>query len=174
MPIPTPETLLGRLTSTAGKPKLRASSEFESISHVFVLCPVAQDFWLRGCPVVFSLEDCCKACMVLWAIWRYRNDIVREGRRTPVAEVVNMASLFLSKWQNAQAKEAAPCSQTRQIVHSEGMTSWSKPVANCVKCNSDAAVFQGCDGLGAGWVIRDSSGQLVKACQVKLAVPKDR
>ncbi|KAF2284292.1 hypothetical protein GH714_020274 [Hevea brasiliensis] len=75
---------------------------------------------------------------------------------------------------NLEAKEAVPCSQTRQIVHSEGMTSWSKPVANCVKCNSDAAVFQGCDGLGAGWVIRDSSGQLVKACQVKLAVPKDR
>lgn len=108
-------------------------------------------------------------CMVLWCLWRNRNEVLWNGKVQQPASLLNLAGSFLHQWTVAQGS----------LVYGslpgadEGLFRWVKPRPGFFKCNFDGAIFSGSNRLGFGWVVRDDSGSLVAAGQGSLAGPSN-
>ncbi|CAN6562363.1 unnamed protein product [Malus baccata var. baccata] len=92
--------------------------------------------------------------MLLWDIWKQRNDMVWNGFSIPSQEVVLRVEGWLhefQKWHKRAAKKAS-----REVQQ------WQKPKIGWVKCNFDGAWSRN-DLRGMGWVARDFTGVLQTA-----------
>ncbi|KAL1828379.1 hypothetical protein ACET3Z_006791 [Daucus carota] len=50
------------------------------------------------------------------------------------------------------------------LAHSAGsLEHWTKPHENSVKINCDASIFTNPDRVGLGWLVRDSTGEILAA-----------
>ncbi|XP_062112948.1 uncharacterized protein LOC133824099 [Humulus lupulus] len=96
------------------------NTDRESICHVLVSCSFAQACWHRlgiGCiPTpqgifsswlssilsLYSREKRQWAVMLLWALWKSRNDLVWQQRGSEVDEVIVLAKTVLNQWISAQ------------------------------------------------------------------------
>lgn len=101
------------------------------------------------------------AAMMVWAIWKMRNDKVWEDVNTSVMVAVRKACENLLEWEVARSRQRED--QHAQCVHAEVETRWIKSFVGNLKCNMDAAIFnqEGRDGIGM--CIRNDQESFVKA-----------
>nr|KYP40901.1 hypothetical protein KK1_037727 [Cajanus cajan] len=98
---------------------------------------------------IFSLisnlhhDIACKVIVILWSIWRNRNDKVWSGTTTPPGIAVHKAN-------------QPPNSKTH-------VNTWTKPLPGLLKCNVDAAVFKEENIMGFDLCIRNADGSFIKA-----------
>jgi len=96
--------------------------------------------------------------MMLWCLWRRRNDKVWDGETKDERLVVQLARELLSQWctvrdKNEQQQQPLPCIQQE----------WQPPEPDYIKCNVDAALFRQERAFGIGMCLRNSQGHFIKA-----------
>ncbi|XP_060974297.1 uncharacterized protein LOC133039416 [Cannabis sativa] len=96
---------------------------------------------------------------VTWAIWNARNDRVWQNKFKSPENIVTSAKSYLSQWKHAHFSGfellAAGLNQ------GDGAEHWVPPSENNVKVNVDAAIFEGSQQFGVGWVARDHRGLFI-------------
>lgn len=93
-------------------------------------------------------------CMLLWSIWRKRNDKVWENKDCGFKEVVYRAKESLQMWRWAR--------NSYNIVHANTQlaipTAWESSVKGTLKCNMDAAFWDPLGVTGCGMCLKDHHG----------------
>lgn len=102
------------------------------------LCDDEWDWFDKFSTLVRSV-DLQKVCMLMWGLWKNKNDIIWHNKSFGVKHLANRISSFLC---NGQVYVTLFCL----------MVAWSKPWEGWVKCNVDGAVYDQKQRLGAGWV----------------------
>uniref|UniRef100_A0A803PWI0 Uncharacterized protein n=1 Tax=Cannabis sativa TaxID=3483 RepID=A0A803PWI0_CANSA len=123
--------------------------------HVLVRCNFAQDCWRQtSVPVVapaamtftswfeegmdqWSDAKCVEAAMILWSVWKLRNDVVWSSISPSTDEVIHIAKVNYMDWCNAQHFEIEPHS-AHQTVWPE---QWSPSSFPFIKVNVNGAIF---------------------------------
>lgn len=154
----------------------------ESAYHSLVLCDFASQCWRRiftnfqpdgassfpewfvqtvdACNVVKRAE----VAVVCWAIWKARNELVWNQKRSQAWKVVESAKEYLKQWSTAQNRSyVASVSPMRD---GDGASKWVKPQIDTIKVTVDAAIFKNRGEFGFGLVARDCRGDLVLAKSV--------
>lgn len=106
-----------------------------------------------------------KTAMILWGIWRRRNNLAWNGVANSARVTVTSALDFLCSWaeaRNLNLSSSNPSPRLEELVH------WKKPLAPFVKCNVDAAIFQWENAMGVGIIVRDADGHFVACKSMKL------
>ncbi|KAJ1416901.1 Ribonuclease H-like superfamily [Sesbania bispinosa] len=100
-----------------------------------------------------------KFAMVLWSLWKQRNEKVWEGVQRATSEVVTRAQEAFTDWNCVKS-----CGEVgiTSVVTSHNFC-WFPPQAGRVKCNVDAALFADQNGFGVGLCLRDDKGQYIKS-----------
>ncbi|XP_073015284.1 uncharacterized protein [Primulina eburnea] len=106
---------------------------------------------------VESLEN---IAMVLWGIWRARNEKIWNRIVRPADSIVSSAIQFLTDWKAVRNITTNPEGTTHREVE---RFPWIKPQAPTLKCNVDASVQNGSGLFGVGMVLRDYEGVFVSA-----------
>nr|KYP45089.1 Putative ribonuclease H protein At1g65750 family [Cajanus cajan] len=147
--------------------------------HIFFGCQTAESIWMTfGLwpstnayidngedfkDTIFSLisnlhhDIACKVIIILWSIWRNRNDKVWSDTTTPPGIAVHKAMQRYSEWQFAKVKDKSTSQQQPHV------NTWTKPLPGLLKCNVDAAVFKEENIMGFGLCIRNADGSFIKA-----------
>jgi len=150
-------------------------TNYENDWHVFIGCEEAKNVWrtagmwelIENVAVIadifvdcifsllcrLSVHQCNDMAMMLWCLWRRRNDKVWDGELKRIHIVVQLAREFLDQCQVARSKSEAKEQQQEQHT-----TRWQPPELNFVKCNVDAALFEEQRSFGIGMCIRNNSG----------------
>ena len=101
----------------------------------------------------------CSIAMILWCVWRQRNQKLWENSLLPAVKAVELGYVFFQDWRRARAGAS---SSAVQCAH--GPLTWSWPLGGCWKCNLDAALFRDLSTIGLGMVMRRNDGQFY-ACK---------
>ncbi|XP_062103848.1 uncharacterized protein LOC133814961 [Humulus lupulus] len=154
-------------------------SDQESILHALVTCPFANSCWAKSKVGVLvgpfsefgdwfaevlskgNMESAAEAGVLCWEIWKARNTLVWNQKRSLVDEVVLSASLLLDQWLAAQDSMLAPPSGIWRP--DDGAEHWTCPQTDVIKVNVDAAIFSSEGKFGIGCVARDGAGHLIEA-----------
>ncbi|CAN1261991.1 Putative ribonuclease H protein At1g65750 [Linum perenne] len=148
------------------------------VRHLFVECPWVKDCWritnmqwiveagidthhsirdwLLGIIQANPMEVVQKVVMLMWAIWRERNDRVWNNKETTAEWVVQSALLELREWLDAKDGMRLPRREA-----SDHCKMWHPPVEGVSTCNVDAALFRTEVKSGVGMAIRDAHGALL-------------
>ncbi|XP_073133703.1 uncharacterized protein [Henckelia pumila] len=120
--LPTRDRLLSKGVSVVNMCSV-CNNEQESINHCLFSYPFAKRCWslasirfqandLQTTADVFyqgwrksNQEEKKLAIMIIWAIWKYRNEVVWRGKNKSGIQLVNEASSFLIQWETAQISE---------------------------------------------------------------------
>ncbi|CAJ2632963.1 unnamed protein product [Trifolium pratense] len=98
-------------------------------------------------------------CVLVWSIWKRRNNKVWEDVTDSDQTVVERAKHLITSWRSAQ--------QIRQSAHitqpSPQQTVWTKPRHGRYKCNVDASFSLDRNKVGIGMCLRDDHGRFVAA-----------
>ncbi|WOG82094.1 hypothetical protein DCAR_0101255 [Daucus carota subsp. sativus] len=150
----------------------------ESIFHVLVQCPFADqcwrkrgrgyqplaevsfDRWLQRMLEGAGKDDHGDILTLCWSIWQARNKLVWNQTSLSVNQVVFSARQFLAEWKGAQVMSTKTL--YRDVNSRDGVCSWAKPNQNEVKISVDAALFAECSKFGIGLLARDSDGRVVQ------------
>lgn len=118
------------------------SNMLENMWHLFMDCSYASDCW-RGCNLWSKIDTLCydveshidlflqllrlldtkemdRIFMVVWAIWRARNDRVWNDNYTTPAQVIHSAVTFLGEWKEVRVKPA-------RVANNGGSRKWHAP-----------------------------------------------
>lgn len=95
--------------------------------------------------------------MIIWSIWRRRNEKLWDGLDVTCSQVVHRASLFLSDW--LQAKTIS--SSIFPSHHSADISVWTHPPHGFYKNNIDATSFSESNLASFRMCIRDDHGVFV-------------
>ncbi|KAF4378630.1 hypothetical protein F8388_001284 [Cannabis sativa] len=92
-----------------------------SLSHVPTVATAAMTFaaWFEEGLRVWTASEKLEASMIVWAIWKHRNELVWNSKRPEVSEVVTLAKLNFIDWYNAH-KNTVP---THDVEVGDGKTS---------------------------------------------------
>lgn len=145
----------------------------ESVRHILIECTVAKLFWTQTkrlwgvkTPPLYQLNwasdlvdpGCIppkNAAVILcgmWALWMARNSRRHGEEPKPVKAVVQWAvDTVFDLWQMNHPDKQKSLSNAAQ--------SWERPVAGWVKCNVDAAFFEGDQSAASGAILRDQDGR---------------
>ncbi|XP_060965397.1 uncharacterized protein LOC133034347 [Cannabis sativa] len=151
----------------------------ESIMHILVHCPFARLCWNRSAvnyvaAATAGFKDWFAAVasggtasstpenlMVALQIWNARNEVLWQGKTRSTTDVVLTAKSHLNQWLCAQKNRLGPILiKNVQVLETEH---WTKHVPSMVKVNVDGAIFESASLYGAGFIARDSHGQIVEA-----------
>ncbi|XP_074351598.1 uncharacterized protein LOC141690721 [Apium graveolens] len=99
--------------------------------------------------------------MVLWSVWKSRNELVWNQRGMSVIEVVESVKSLLYQWQSAQDKTFD--SFLGLMTREDGADHWRLPTEGTVKVNTDAAIFSSSDHFSFSMVARSHSGEMIEA-----------
>ncbi|XP_057450419.1 uncharacterized protein LOC130742132 [Lotus japonicus] len=147
----------------------------ESLEHIFLRCAWTQRLWFAA-PVSLRsdmidalrpwLESLISGAdpsllqlivMLLWAVWKQRNDVLFQNASPSIEATINMAFGVLNDWLAVQEQH-----EPRDTTHDEESTSdlptWKRPAPGCFKLNIDAG-WAGEHGQGYGLVIRVHEGE---------------
>lgn len=102
-----------------------------------------------------------KVAMLCWMIWKVRNELVWNQKSKGVSNVVESASMVLNQWQIAQDKSFV--NHLSFMTQDDGFEHWRLPMANRVKVNVDAAIFEASNRYSFAIVVRGSTGELIQA-----------
>jgi len=148
----------------------------ETHTHLFFVCPKVMDCWARVqldttvrdlllttndfATILFDFLDRLNphhkslASMILWSIWKNRNNKLWEATDVPPYLIVQRAKDNLDEWSCIQ-RARQPQMSTPLVFP------WTKPPISFLKCNVDCALFNNNTITGFGFCFRDSSGQFV-------------
>ena len=103
----------------------------------------------KTCSQKVSKEELAMTGMILWFLWKRRNDLVWNGKRISDRGLINLIGVSLSQWQHAQTlfKTTGPMQST--CVNQ----SWTKPDHGWIKCNVDAVVFSDMRRIDFGFIL---------------------
>lgn len=154
------------------------NGESETIIHVLVSCPFANQCWIRRGGFVPSAEDYTfdgwlrqmldhtgkeghgEILTMCWSIWQARNRLVWDNKRSEVNHVVFSTKQYLAEWRKAQS--SSTMALYRDVIQGDGASSWVRPKKNSVKVTVDAALFSESSKYGVGLLARDDEGQVVQ------------
>lgn len=177
--LPTRTRLQDRGVEVSGICPL-CNSNLENTWHLMVTCNISKQCWqqinvwglieqsmerVKSFPELFwyLLEqlECKKrslVAMVMWGLWKARNDKVWEEKNTLAADIIHKSRSVLFDWIQANNRYLGkPQTDTRGIIR------WTHPPAGFVKCNIDAAFFQQQRCFGDGMCLRDEQGCWISA-----------
>uniref|UniRef100_A0A803QS69 Reverse transcriptase domain-containing protein n=1 Tax=Cannabis sativa TaxID=3483 RepID=A0A803QS69_CANSA len=155
----------------------------ETSLHVLVRCPFAQNYWQQSqIPAVglaamlfcswweeglqvWNEAECLEAGMVLWSIWKVRNEVVWNEKQPTSEEVLFLAKLNFVDWYNAQNQELGSPNEPNRV----SLEHWTPPTFPKYKVNVDGALFPNEKSYGIGLVARDSFGLVIQAKTLKKA-----
>ncbi|GAU36460.1 hypothetical protein TSUD_166260 [Trifolium subterraneum] len=153
---------------------------YENEWHVFLGCEKAKRIWIEAGlwddiaqlvvaansfnSLVFSFmtvnleQKCSDFVMIMWCLWKRRNEKIWEGVEKPVHLSINTAREYLVQWREIKARQenVRPAAINTQVV-------WQPPADGEFKCNVDAALFNEEQQFGLGMCIRGAHGTFVKA-----------
>ncbi|XP_073134911.1 uncharacterized protein [Henckelia pumila] len=98
--------------------------------------------------------------MVLWGIWRARNEKLWNRIFQNANHVVEDARKVLSEWKAVRSIEG-PCVGRNSLARDN--FTWEKPEAPALKCNMDASIHKDSRKVGVGMVLRDATGSFISA-----------
>ncbi|XP_057432855.1 uncharacterized protein LOC130725663 [Lotus japonicus] len=117
--------------------------------------------WILGLLLNGDAELLTRVVMLVWALWKHRNEILFHGGLADVGVVTNMAYEVLRDW--TEANERRPAREGRQNQETMNFEKgWIKPREGALRINIDAGWF-GENGQGLGLVIRDHHGECMYA-----------
>lgn len=184
--LPTKENLRQRRVDVDSSCSVCAQS-METTSHLFLHCPIAVECWrlsalllpsLNGDDIIQWIEALIMgnnseaiqlSCVILWSLWKNRNDVIWKNLRKWPSAIVNLAGSFLAQWQHAQILINGDLLSDQN----SGVVSWCKPACGWLKCNVDGAVFSSESKLGFGMVLRNSEGTMIAARCGSILGPAD-
>ena len=143
----------------------------KTVLHVLMPCPVAKLCWLQttvgfllGASVTFadwlqllfdqvSVDKTREASMLCYELWKHRNNVYWNDKRSTVAALVYAAKMELEQWTQSQTS-------LLDILHNGSCCDtpaekWKNPTAGWMKINVDAAIFPNKHSIGTGCVARD-------------------
>ncbi|KAJ1408181.1 Ribonuclease H-like superfamily [Sesbania bispinosa] len=97
--------------------------------------------------------------MMLWALWKRRNEKVWDGVQRTAREIVNRSQEAIHDWVAVKKSRDTAI----DLVVTSNSTCWYPPQNGKVKCNVDAALFQDNNSYGVGLCVRDEKGNFIKA-----------
>ncbi|XP_073271562.1 uncharacterized protein [Primulina huaijiensis] len=86
-----------------------------------------------------------KAVMILWSLWRQRNEKLGNNTQNTSTQAKGRRQIFHSNSTNV----APICKR------------WHKPPPHFLKCNTDAALFTSSNMFGLSCVLRDENGEFM-------------
>ena len=89
--------------------------------------------------------------MIVWLLWRRRNQIRVGTSVTSLGQIVARAQQQLQDYNQVQ-----PVKPLTKTVNLHTTATWSPPQAPFLKINYDGAVFQDSNNVGIGAMIRDN------------------
>ncbi|CAN1285866.1 hypothetical protein LINPERPRIM_LOCUS19136 [Linum perenne] len=113
--------------------------------------------WLSGVVAANPEPTVKKIIMVLWSIWKERNDRVWNNKATIPSWIVKLGLDELADWEKARERVTPMVVDERSICRK-----WHPPVVGFLKCNTDAATFADTGRSGAGMIVRDHSRRTIK------------
>lgn len=116
--------------------------------------------WLQEVMRSVSEKKRAEIATTCWAIWRARNDVVWNHKRSQVNKIVAAAKQYLVQWRCAQ--DRVIYIQPSSMQEGDGAFSWVVPQENIIKITVDAAVFEDQSAYGLCLVARNSDGQLLQ------------
>uniref|UniRef100_A0A803PJ47 Reverse transcriptase domain-containing protein n=1 Tax=Cannabis sativa TaxID=3483 RepID=A0A803PJ47_CANSA len=130
------------------------------VRHVDVpsVCPFCH---LHDETVEHVIVDCSVA-VIGWAIWKARNELVRNNKQPVASTVVQSALAYFDQWKSVK-------SQSFESDMPAGVVSsprWVPPLLNTIKVNIDASIFASENRFGFGWLARDHEGRVLFASAV--------
>uniref|UniRef100_A0A803QJN9 Reverse transcriptase domain-containing protein n=1 Tax=Cannabis sativa TaxID=3483 RepID=A0A803QJN9_CANSA len=165
----------------------------ETLNHALFFCTRAKDVW-RQSLLVFNFKMAAsttsadfllyvsantsstefeKFLVICWSIWFERNAEYHNKPSKKAAAVLDFATNYLLKYQNAQASSshnagsatstASRASVTQETPLPSPTALWTAPPLGKLKLNSDAACNKALGKIGIGAVVRDSFGVIVAA-----------
>ncbi|XP_057434426.1 uncharacterized protein LOC130727336 [Lotus japonicus] len=100
--------------------------------------------------------------MLIWAIWKRRNDLTFKDKGVEITDLISMANTFLADWltvANTGQQGHGNHQDSRPCDREEG---WKRPEDGMLKMNVDEG-WSGVAGQGLGMVIRDHHGECMFA-----------
>lgn len=97
--------------------------------------------------------------MVLWSLWKKRNDKVWENKVVSHSHVIRRAWDYLHSWKWARRRQADPPLADIQVNN----TIWEPPPMGYLKCNVDAYFWENYGITSHGMCIRDHQGNFILA-----------
>ncbi|KAF7154826.1 hypothetical protein RHSIM_Rhsim01G0175900 [Rhododendron simsii] len=112
------------------------------------------------------------AAMIMWRIWKCRNEVLFNGANSNLSQMVVVAIKEAEEFILAM-REQNPEPRQPRMGSGELAPCWQKPTCGKLKFNVDGAWVSRSDELakaGAGMVVRDSNGSFVAARSLNLGV----
>lgn len=151
----------------------------ESILHCLVTCTYAQSCWtafnvtidptaqtqflqwMITAMDVWSIQQKEMGVMLCWSVWKSRYDLVWKQRGMEISEVLALARVVLSEWQEAQDKHFDK--SWSLLAPDDGNEHWTLPKINNIKVNTDAAIFQDDNCYSYAFAARNHKGEFIHA-----------
>jgi hypothetical protein len=119
--------------------------------------------WLRNAKnplsqVLYSSNSIIDTIMMLWCLWKRRNEKIWENAEQLVSVSIQQARDFWAQWRQFQTVQAA----TTQANDDKNVI-WQPPEDGEIKCNIDAAIFKELNRHGIGMFIRNNKGEFIRA-----------
>lgn len=150
-----PESAVHALFQCKALKKIWVGTRFGNLisSRIFRLVQEVFQFFLPQLePSVF-----CQFCVVVWAIWTDRNNMVNGGSFCDPSIVVSRAISMLDEFTNSkQAMAVSPPSSSRRSD-----VEWIVPPSGQLKLNSTVRFRNKSDKIGLGSAIRDYKGRVI-------------
>lgn len=125
------------------------------------LCKEDKDMkdWWKEINDHHSKEEAEQIGIILWTIWNYRNQISVNNERMDEQKLM----LWVKRNLEEQRKHTSSLLPEIRLESLRNHDFWTPPPQNFLKLNSDASWNESLKVGGIGWIIRNSSGSLVKA-----------
>ena len=156
----------------------------ESINHIVFGCFIARQVWaLANVPhpengfdlishyAIFhllllmmkneSISEEVRNCIpwIVWYLWKYRNEIIFEGKQVSAIDLVvkikEEAEFWLMAQKNEKLREKEDL-EAKTVV----MKSWSAPPTGWLKCNIGVFRNKLQNNCGSAWVLRNEKGKV--------------
>lgn len=151
----------------------------ETVVHCLITCTFAQSCWniiLGDVDLTVSgsfaawLDDRLKegngerrklVAVTCWVIWKFRNEIVWNGKGASTNAAVSLVFSTIHQWDRAQDRNFN--SLAAFVTEEDGAVKWMRPEGEMIKVNVDAAIFEETGRYSYVCVARNSAGSVVEA-----------
>ena len=94
---------------------------------------------------------------ILWRLWKNRNALIFKGHELDALSVIRLVEEDANEWDRRKEGE----SRVQRVAVQRPPVKWKPPPQDWVKCNTDGAWPKAADRCGIGWVLRNSTGNVL-------------